>query len=75
MAKRKVYCVVEGCFDERKYVASGLCAACYAGMYYWKGRNPTDIVKRKQQIARLASRMDYMLPKVKAMRGRRRRAG
>jgi len=72
MAK-KVYCVVEGCFDERKYPGSGLCSACYAGMYYWKDRTPTDIVKRKQQIARLSSRMDYMQPTTRV--ARRRRAG
>ena len=73
MAKKKVYCIVEGCFDERKYVASGLCAACYAGMYYWKDRNPTDIVRRQRQVARLASRLDYMLPNVRAHTRRRRR--
>lgn len=74
MAKRKVYCSVDGCFDERKYIESGLCAACYAGMYYWKNRTPTDIVRRQQQIARLAARMERMQPHVRTLTRRRRRA-
>ncbi len=72
MAKRKVYCIVDGCFDERKYVQSGLCNACYQGLYYWKDRSPTDIVKRKQKIARLQARMDYMQPSTRVVRRRRR---
>lgn len=71
MAKKK--CVVEGCFDEAIYSDKSLCAACYQGMYYWKDRTPTDIVRRKRQIARLAHRMDYMQPNVRV--ARRRRAG
>ena len=74
MAKTKVYCIVEGCFDERKYVQSGLCNACYHGMNYWRDRSPTDIVKRKRQIARLASRMDYMQPATRVASRRRRQA-
>lgn len=74
MAKRKVYCIVDGCFEERHYVSSGLCKACYAGMHYWKGRSPTDIVRRKQQLERLEARMAMMLPaRVRTMARRRRR--
>ena len=73
MAKRKIYCSVSGCFDERHYPGSGLCKACYAGMHYWKGRSPTDIVQRMKQLVRLSSRMDSMMPHVRTIRGRRRR--
>ncbi len=73
MAK-KVYCIVDGCFDHRAYVGSGLCLACYAGMHYWKHRSPTDIVKRKRQLARLTERMDYMQPSVRVATRRRKRA-
>lgn len=69
---KKIYCMVDGCFDTRKYVTSGLCDACYSGMYYWKGRTPTDIINRKKQIARLAARMDLMQPATRVMRRRRR---
>ncbi len=69
---KKIYCMVDGCFDERKYVMSGLCKACYGGMYYWKNRTPTDIINRKKQIARLASRMDLMQPATRVIRRRRR---
>jgi len=68
---KKVYCIVEGCFDEQAYSGSGLCLACYAGMHYWKHRSPTDIVKRKRQLDRLASRMDYMQPTVRVAKRRR----
>ena len=71
MAKRKVYCSVDGCFSERKYIESGLCSACYAGMYYWKGKTPTQVVNRIKQLARLTSRMDSLMPTVRHIRRRR----
>ena len=71
MSKKKVYCTVDGCFDERTYVHSGLCNACYSGMLYWRDRTPTDIVKRQQQINRLRNRMDLMQPHVKVIRRKR----
>ena len=72
MPKRKVYCSVDGCFSERKYVESGLCAACYAGMYYWKDKTPTQVINRVKQLARLSSRMDSLMPTVRHIRRRRR---
>jgi hypothetical protein len=60
MAKKTIYCMVDGCFDERVYVQSGLCAACYQGLLYWKNRTPTDIVHRQRQITRLGNRMELM---------------
>ncbi len=74
MAKRKVYCITPGCMDERKYVQSGLCGACYHGMNYWKGASPTRIVKRMKQLARLSARMEMMAPNVRTITRRRRRA-
>ena len=44
MAKNK--CVVEGCNEEATCSDKSLCNACYQGMYYWKDRSPTDIVRR-----------------------------
>ena len=73
MAKKKIYCSVDGCFEERHYVSSGLCKACYAGMHYWKGASPTRILKRVKQLARLSSRMDTMMPTVRSITRRRRR--
>lgn len=66
-------CVIEGCNSEATCSEKSLCAACYQGMYYWRDRTPTDIVKRKRQINRLANRMDYMQPHVRV--SKRRRAG
>ncbi len=74
MTRKTVYCIVSGCFDERKYKLSGLCDACYAGMHYWKHRSPTDIVLRQKQINRLIHRMDMMMPTVRVA-SRRRRTG
>ena len=72
MTNKKRICIVDGCYDEPVYVTSGLCAACYQGMLYWKDRTPTDIVLRQQQINRLANRMDMMQPHVKVATRRRR---
>jgi len=72
MAKNK--CVVEGCNEEATCSDKSLCNACYQGMYYWKDRSPTDIVRRKRQINRLSHRMDYMQPNVRVT-NRRRRTG
>lgn len=69
MAKK--LCVVEGCTDKATHSDKSLCSACYQGMYYWRDRTPTDIVRRKRQIARLAARMDYMQPNVRVVKRRR----
>lgn len=73
MSKKKVFCVTGGCFEERHYIDSGLCKACYSGMYYWKGATPTRILRRIKQLTRLQSRMDTLMPTVRTI-GRRRSA-
>ena len=67
-------CSIPGCNSKVKYKESGLCSACYHGMYYWKGKTPTRIVNRIKQLARLQARMDIMMPTVRALGRRRRRA-
>jgi hypothetical protein len=59
-------CIVQGC-DSDAMVRSehGLCATCYAGMYYWKNKTPTQILRRRRQLYRLQGRMEMMTPNVK----------
>jgi hypothetical protein len=53
-------CAINACEREAKYVESGLCDTCYAGMYYWKNKTPTQILRRQKQLAVLEERMELM---------------
>jgi len=61
--KAVMRCIVENCADEVIYPRLGLCAACYAGIYYWKTRNRSVAahVRCLSRTRRLVSRHEMML--------------
>ena len=55
---RKPKCYIPSC--DRDAEVGDLCKTCYQGMYYWKDRTPTEVVKRAKQLQVLSDRMDMM---------------
>jgi len=61
-----------------KYHRLGVCATCYGGLAYWRGRSIAHKRYRMEQIKRLKSRMDFMIdnprvhPKKKPIKRRKR---
>lgn len=61
-------CTIEHCGREVVYKQSGLCAPCYSGLWYWKKKGVTEIVKRKAKLQVLRSRLDALEPSVTVLR-------
>lgn len=66
-------CIVETCTEQATHPESGLCNACYSGLYYWQGATPTELVRHKRKLARCEARMDMKLGNVKTLKRRRAR--
>ena len=61
MAKNgKPQCSISACDRPMEMPESGLCKTCYQGMYYWKDKTPTQVMKRQRQLAVLEERMEMM---------------
>ncbi len=53
-------CMVEGCPRDIKYLEAELCETCYQGMYYWRDKSPTAVMRRQKQLYILENRMELM---------------
>lgn len=63
MSKKKKIC--ELCDDNlvQNYTVLGICNACYAFLYYWKGATPKELLNHSKKIARWHHRMSKVLRK------------
>ena len=74
MAKKKVIeCSTTGCDRPMFYKESGLCKACYAFYYYWKGRSVTAQVKRNIQLHQWVQRFEDFMSRTGNIRPMKRR--
>lgn len=66
--KRRDTCAVDACEEPVKHPESGLCGACYSGLYYWSGATPTELLDHRRKLARCRARMDLKLGNVADIR-------
>ena len=66
-------CIIPECEEEVRYIHLQVCAACYAGLSSWRGRNKQDKEHRLYLNKRLAARMDFILDNPKHAPKRRTR--
>jgi hypothetical protein len=68
MSANRRTCEIEGCDRPTAYPRSGLCHACYQGLYYWDKKNIPAKMRRQKNLRIYANRLAILVPKPSSKR-------
>ena len=76
MKTHSVKCSVDYCDNDVGQMKKlGICATCYAAMYYWtrNHKTPADILRYRRRLMKFQARMDQLQPQITTLKRRAQR--